>query len=59
MLHGALGQVLPLGNRLRLGVALHDDTADAALTQLYRQPHAHGAAAHDDYICILVWRLSD
>lgn len=55
MLHGALGQVLPLGNRLRLGVALHDDTADTALAQLYSQPHAH--RARDDYICILVWRL--
>jgi len=34
VLHGALGQVLALGNRLRAHVALDQDAADAALPQL-------------------------
>ena len=50
MLHGALGQVLALGDGLGLLVALHHQAAHAALAKLDGEAHAHGPATHDHHI---------
>ena len=54
VLHGALGEVLALGDGLGLRVAFHHDRADAALAQFDGQPHPDGAAADDHDLGILV-----
>jgi hypothetical protein len=48
MLHRALGQVLPLGDALRLKAALDHGAIDAALPKLDRKRHAHGPSTDND-----------
>ena len=52
MLGSTLCQVLPLGDRLGLMVALDHGHADAALAQLDGQTHADRATARDDDVKI-------
>ena len=48
MLHRALGQVLPLGDALRLKAALDQGAIDAALPELDRERDAHGSSTDND-----------
>ena len=48
MLHRALGQVLPLGDALRLEAALDQGASDAALPKLDRERDAHGSSTDND-----------
>ena len=48
MLHRALGQVLPLGDALRLAAALDQGAGDAALPELDRERDADGSSADND-----------
>ena len=48
MLQRALGEVLALGNPLRLGAALHQRAGYAAQPELDGERHADRPAAHDD-----------
>src|SRR5262249_21947311 len=48
MLDRALGQVLPLGDALRLEAALHQCAVDAALAELDRERDADRASGDDD-----------
>ena len=54
MLHGPLGQVLTLGDRLRRGVMFDNDGPNAALPKLDGKPQPHGPAADDDHLRLLV-----
>ena len=49
MLHGALSEVLPFRDRLRIPVALDHDATDASQTEIDRKPHADRAAADDHH----------
>jgi hypothetical protein len=48
VLHGALGQPLPLGDARELCALLDDGTRDAPQPEIQGEADAHGAAAHDD-----------
>ena len=52
VLHRALRQILALGNRLGLQIALGQNAAYTALAQLNGQSQAHRAAADDQDIGI-------
>ena len=51
VLHGALREVLPLGNGLGLLVALENDAVDAALAEFDGQADADRAATDDGDLC--------
>jgi hypothetical protein len=46
--HCALGEVLALGDRLRRGMALHDQDFHISLGKLDSKPHSDWATACDD-----------
>ena len=48
MLERALGEVLPLGDALRLAAALDQRAGDAAQPEIDRERHADRPAADDD-----------
>ena len=48
MLHRALGQVLALGDALRLAAPFDQGAIDATLPQLDRKRDAHGSSADND-----------
>ena len=52
VLHGALGQILAFGDRLRLCVALDESAADAALAQLDCEAQSNRTAADDEDLCV-------
>ena len=53
MLERALGEVLALGNSLRLDVAFDEDASDVALAKFDCQSHAHWPAADDQYLRVM------
>ena len=48
MLQRALGEVLPLGDLLQPGAALHERARHASQAELHGERDAHRASAHDD-----------
>ena len=49
VLHGALREVLPLGNRLGLLMRLDQHAGDATLSKLDSQAQANRPSPHDDH----------
>src|SRR6185437_3377223 len=59
MLHRPLGQVLTLGNGLRLDAALDDDAIDAELAERNREAQTDGTTADNGYLRVHVDRGAD